>query len=172
MDDAEREQLKTFVDEFAALIGDVLKDEHAHWFPSNLVEPLNQAWANEVSRKIGEIKSAIDQPPHQRALNEEGLTGEQLKLKMAAWRHAHDGARQGPLSRAPRSWWQSVLDEVGLALRALQGGSQDRELDSREHRQGDPPGRCGGGIQADPRRLARPRRRARTPQEARVLGCR
>jgi hypothetical protein len=121
MDDAERKDLKEFLDEFVELIDDVLSDEHAHWFPRDLVGPMTRAWRNEASRKIDAIKSAIDAPQNQTAFDEAGLTGDQLKFKLAAWRRAKEAAQKGPLSKGRRNWRQAVLSWLGLALRPLQG---------------------------------------------------
>lgn len=121
MNDDDREDLKKFLDEFAELIGDVLAKENEHWFPRDLREPLRRVWKTDVSPKIETIKTALDARQNETALVDAGLTGDQLRLKLDAWRHARDAARSGPLSKAPRKWWQSVLGWLGLALRPLQG---------------------------------------------------
>jgi hypothetical protein len=167
MDDAERKNLKDFLDEFVELIDDVLSDEQAHWFPRDLVGPMRRAWKNEVSRKIDAIKSAIDAPQNQTAFDDAGLTGDQLKFKLAAWRYAKEAAQKRPLSKRRRTWRQAVLSWLGFALRPLQGALKiaNAILES-----------IGIGFRALTRcrssrrslRLARPPRRARTRSEAHV----
>lgn len=114
MEVSERRELQRFIDEFRELIDDILR--HPEWFPPELREPLARAW-RDLSPRIGDLRSAIDQPTYQDGLDAEGFTESELALKMAVWAAALRRARQGPL-RTPRPrWWESLFDW----LRPLQG---------------------------------------------------
>ena len=121
MDQTERDALSTFLDEVADLIGDILDEQHEDWFPPRLSRRLRETWESEVAPKIGDVKGAIASRQGEASLEQAGLTGEQLVIKLEAWRHARDAARQGPLSKAPRKRWKPSLSWIGGVLRPLQG---------------------------------------------------
>src|SRR5512132_1850675 len=111
--DRERDELKRFLDEFAELIDYVLARpprpgpyEHSHWFPVSTLESLRRAWRDEVRPKIDTIKESIDYESYEQRFADEGLTGAQLELKIAAW----DSTRN-------LTWWQAALGW----LRPVQG---------------------------------------------------
>ena len=83
MEDHEREGLKEFLDGLQLLLDEAV-NRHPEWFPSELAGPIESAW-RDVRPVFERVSIDIDSRDYDRALEDEGLAGSQLRFKLVGF---------------------------------------------------------------------------------------
>ena len=83
MEDHEREGLKEFLDGLQLLLDEAV-NRHPEWFPSELAGPIESAW-RDVRPVFERVSIDIDSRDYDRALEDEGLAGSQLRADLGFW---------------------------------------------------------------------------------------